>query len=472
MRYRKAGGTGVLLSAVVLWALPGSGLAADGSVPVPDPGALVFDVSGAAEQRSGSGAEPDLSGDRVIARDSLGFGGIQSFTEPPAGEEDLSELTRTAQQYRQSVREMEAQGAWAAGLGQELMGLGRTLQRLGEHEQAIPVFDRAAHVTRVNQGLYTMDQLPALEERVNSHLALGQWEEADQQQQYAFHLYSRAMGQNNPALVEVLRDFAHWNLSVHFRGLEEMSGELFHAYRLFDAAYDLLVEVENGNLERRLTYLDSLVGAAWVLARTHLGGNNPEPVPDGSYNAESMVRLRGQDQPGFQINGFSQGEAALQRAVGLQVRRAEQGRGSLLETAEALSRLADWYLLFDRPQTAMNTYRQIWELLEDNDGVQADEFFDEVQVLPRFTTFPEQRLLAMEEQQPGYIQRGYMDVQLNVTRLGRARNVKVIGGDPVIPEEMESRFNRNVGRMRFRPRMEEGEPVGTEDVVLRLPYWY
>jgi len=469
MHQRKAGDTvGWLSLALVLWAVSGSGLAADEgeNVAVPDPDSLVYDTPEATELDAADAETVllALSGEEQGVRVSPAPGNAPV-------EQDLSELAQAAEQYQEAIREQEAQGAWAPGLSQDLMGLGRALQEMGEHQEAIPVFERAGHVARVNRGLYTLDQLPALEERIDSHLALGQWEEADQQQQYSFYLYSRAMGQNDPALVEVMRDFAHWNLSVHFRGMEETSGRLLDAYRLFNAAHELLLQVESDNLERQLAYLDSLAGVAWLVARTRLSNDPTSLRGNRAFSETRMVNFRGGTRATYQVNGFSQGEAALQRAVDLQRRRAEQGVGGVLEIAEALARLGDWYLMFDRRRASIEAYRQAWDLLQVSDTARPADLFDEVRILPRFTNFPEQRRLAMPGP-PEAVERGYVDVRLDANRYGRARDVEVIGGDPVTIDEVESRVARDLSSMRLRPRLENGEPVDAEDVIVRLPYWY
>lgn len=458
---------GLLLATALTLAGALPGAVAEETMPVPDPDALVFDMPEAMElgEASTDSVQLALSGQAAV----------EPQAAPPdalSPEQEQARLVSDAQQYQQAVRELEAEGAWTVGLSQDLMGLGRTLQAMGEHEQAIPVFERAGHVARVNRGLYTMDQLPALEERIESHLALGQWEEADRQQKYSFYLHSRAMERDDPQLTTALRDFAHWNLSVHFRGLEETPARLIDAYRLLNSAHDLLLEKAGDDLELQLRYLDSLAGVAWLVARTHID-ESPEVLNgDRAFNETALVNFKGRGRSTYQINGFAQGEAALQRAVDLQALRMERGEASALDTAEALARLGDWYLLFDRRQASSEAYRQAWELVQSQDAAHLEEVFDAVQVLPRFTSFADQRRFAMQGRLPQGMQRGYVDVQLDVNRYGRADDVEVIGGDPVTIEEVESRLSRNLRSMRLRPRIEDGEPVDAEDVVLRLPYWY
>ncbi|MEX1198855.1 MAG: hypothetical protein WEB57_13475 [Pseudohongiellaceae bacterium] len=455
----------LLLVAVLSLAGEVRELEAGEAMPVPDPDALVFDTPEATEL--GGADSMQLALTATVA-------GTPPLDSSPvlSPEEQQARLERDVRQYQQAVRELEAEGAWTAGLSQDLLGLGQTLQAMGEHEQAIPVFERASHVARVNRGLHTMDQLPALEERIDSHLALGQWEEADQQQQYSFYLHSRAMPRDDPGLVGALRDFAHWNLSVHFRGLEETPARLIDAYRLLNSAHDLLLEREGDDLERQLAYLDSLTGVAWLVARTHIG-DSPEVLNGNrAFNETALVSFHGRQQSKYQINGFAQGEAALQRAVDLQVLRLERGEASLADAVEALARLGDWYLLFDRRQASTDAYRQAWNLLREQEAAQPETVFDSVEVLPRFTSFAEQRRFAARDRLPQGMQRGHVDVRLDVNRYGRADDVEVIGGDPVTIEEVGSRLSRNLRAMRLRPRIENGEPVDAEDVLLRLPYWY
>lgn len=453
-----------VLLLVAAWSLSGEvrPSVADEAMPVPDPDVLVFDTTEA--------ASPD---DDPLRAALTGEAATPADSSPAlSAEAEQIRLARDARQYEQAVREREAGGAWSAGLSQELLGLGETLQAMGEHERAIPVFERAGHVARVNRGLHTMDQLPALEERIDSHIALGQWEEADQQQQYSFYLHSRAMELDDPELVGALREFAHWNLSVHFRGLEETPARLIDAYRLLNSAHDLLLEKGDEKLEQQLAYLDSLAGVAWLVARTHIEDTQEVLNGNRAFNETALVDFNGRRRSLYSINGFAQGEAALQRAVDLQALRLERGEASMPEMAEALARLGDWYLLFDRRQASRDVYRKAWELLQSEAAAHGGEIFDRVRVLPRFTTFAEQRRFAAQGRLPQGMQRGYVDVRLDVNRYGRAGDIEVIGGEPVTIEEVESRLSRNLSSMRLRPRIESGELVDTEDVVLRLPYWY
>ena len=66
--------------------------------------------------------------------------------------------------YKQSIAEQEAQnGVYHPQVKEQLMGLGILLQNNELHGDAVDLFTRALHITRVNNGLESLDQLPILE---------------------------------------------------------------------------------------------------------------------------------------------------------------------------------------------------------------------------------------------------------------------------------------------------------------------
>ena len=74
---------------------------------------------------------------------------------PTAGDE---------QAWHQAIMQLESRGgAYASGLSESLLGLARTLQSQGRHEEAIRVYRRGVHLIRINEGLYTTRQIPLLQ---------------------------------------------------------------------------------------------------------------------------------------------------------------------------------------------------------------------------------------------------------------------------------------------------------------------
>ncbi len=383
------------------------------------------------------------------------------------------QLVRDVQRYQLAVQQHELNGgAWDENLSQELLGFGTVLQRQGEHEQAIEIFDRAAHLARVTFGLDTLEQIPALQGRINSHIAMGEWDEADRQQQYAYYVHSRGLNRNDPDLVDALAQYAQWSLASYFRGLGEFPHvRLVDAVRLYSAAHALAVEHYQDDPERLNAYLNDVAGSAYLVARTNaVQVANTQPNARG-FNEFAVVEASVLDTYRYRSSGFSQGEAALIKAIELQAGLPGE-HYSVVNHAEAIAMLGDWYLLFDRRQAGMRHYREAWELLAGESPEQAHEFFARVQLLPQFNNFSEQRRLAAVGRREGGAEYGYVDLSFNVNQYGRLSNVDVLA---IVPDDSERRVNRLLRELRqsvVRPRLEDGEPVDMVGVSMRVPYRY
>lgn len=407
---------------------------------------------------------------------------LPEFTPPGEGwlpeeapDEEHPGLVADASRYEASLQTLESNGAWDDSLAQELLSLGAVQQRLGEHLQAIETFDRATHLTRVNRGLYSLQQMPAVESRIASFLALGDWEEADRLQQYAFHVHTRALESDDPALIPALERLASWHLTAFFRALDEFPPDrLFDAYTLYEKALVLSTRSPERDIQREIEYLNQMVGVAYLVART--SSRQYSGLPSASRNGD-MARLANSDarisrNELHRANGYGQGEAALERIISLHEQLPQQDESMVLDRAEAIARLGDWYVLFDRRRSATEAYERAWQLLAAHDPQQAEAFFARVPVLPQFPTFSDERRLAVHEVIPENMQAGYVDVRLAVNQHGRARNIEVVDRLPADKEQVSARLARDLRTTRLRPRVVDGETVDTDRVSLRFPYWY
>src|SRR5690606_29541555 len=67
------------------------------------------------------------------------------------------ELDVVQQNLRQTVASLESRGDfWDPRIAESMTSLGMLLQREGRHEEAIDALDRAAQVSRINHGLYSL----------------------------------------------------------------------------------------------------------------------------------------------------------------------------------------------------------------------------------------------------------------------------------------------------------------------------
>ena len=88
-------------------------------------------------------------------------------------------LLQTLQAYETSVQDIEAAGgAWDPALIEELSAQGSLQQQLGDYAAAVETFDRAMHINRISGGLHTINQIPIVEELIESYMALEDWDSA------------------------------------------------------------------------------------------------------------------------------------------------------------------------------------------------------------------------------------------------------------------------------------------------------
>ncbi|ALO47579.1 hypothetical protein [Pseudohongiella spirulinae] len=403
-----------------------------------------------------------------------------------------AEAVQRVQQLRASLLEMESPGdTWRAELGETLLDLGRALQHANDHEGALEQFERAVHISRINHGLFSLQQLPAIMLQVQSHLALNQWDSADGLRQYAFYVQSRTYQDSDPGLIPGLVDYAQWNMDAFAdRRGEIPSTRLLDAYQLYSVAVALM-DKHGKQLEfPKEEYLRQQAFIAWLMHRTNVLGRS-----EAVYSAERRIDdawadgLTGELTRG-RNNAFVRGEEALQKIIDIRAEHVAQADpGSAVhdelirQQAEAVLDLADWHLLFDRRQAARSTYRDAWDLIAEHE-VATDDVFDRVVLLPSFeprlgpsavqnASVPQHasslqpRRPAATKQQGQY---DYLTIAFDINRFGRATNVNVVDGGVDDDDRVRRRMLGALRDSLLRPRIENGEPVDMTGLVYRFPY--
>jgi len=135
------------------------------------------------------------------------------------------ELEVVQQNLRQTVASLESRGDfWDPRIAESMTSLGMLLQREGRHEEAIDALDRAAQVSRINHGLYSLEQAPLLALQVDSHLALERWAEADRLMRNHFYIHVRALPEDGPELIPALDNYAGWHVRAY---MENRTGKVY-----------------------------------------------------------------------------------------------------------------------------------------------------------------------------------------------------------------------------------------------------
>ncbi|MEX0617845.1 MAG: hypothetical protein WDZ76_14015 [Pseudohongiellaceae bacterium] len=421
---------------------------------------------------------PDISRMLIIDRPQPVTNGIdppfpdyamQNFVGEPSEDDSALDVVDSIELYRQTVTALESDGgAWERSLAQELSSLGELYQQQGSHLEAADAFSRAMQVNRIHSGLYSLEQIPAVDDLIESHLALQNWEQADHYQNYLFHIQGRAYGKEDPRMIPAYERLANWNVRAFHLGVGDALGlRLANAYFLFESAARI-VDIHFGKSDERfVSYLSEMADSAFLATRNRLLMVELDTPQYRTARDEHRSRLS--ETPVMHTQGYSEGEQALRDIIAYHASR----EGEELQLAEAVTQMGDWYLYFDRRRSATDRYQQAYEILESIEGEDrvARDYFQQVVPLPVFEHFEETLTLAASSvDRP--LASGYADFLFTVTNYGVVTEIDVLTEETEENDRVLTRLRRELRDTRFRPIVIDGEAVTSEANHFRYRYWY
>ncbi len=361
-----------------------------------------------------------------------------------------------------------------------LMGIGRILDRTGRPDEAVLAYERARQILRRHEGLYTLDQIVMLDAMAASYAAAGNGLEADRQQLRAFDLRARGESEDSDEIVAALTDLAEWQLDI-YQGLSPQD----------QAVYGCLIETDMTFADERPARCRrpssrALYNRAIRIIEDRYGKDDLRLVAPlrglaSTYYARSgrwvYKGLQGQalaGEPGYEFQSqHARARTLLERALEIQLAQDSIETG---EKAELLMDMGDWYTVFSQDrERGLDYYREAWSVLRDGEGeVPAAAAFAEPKRLaysrspapPRNNTANLSLELKPEEQL------GFVLVEYTVTPDGQAQDVQILETSPPGWVRQERAVLRSMRTARFRPRMEEGEPVATSGIQVKHEFRY
>lgn len=375
--------------------------------------------------------------------------------------------------FDQIVEDLEIEGgAWSMQIAEELAELGELLQAQGKFEESIGVLDRAVHINRVNNGLFSPNQVPLIKKVVDAHIALGQWSDADDRQQYAFYVQTRAYSIGDPRMIDVFDNLARWNIATFYRGVDEdPSPRLFQTYMLYRAASESVAAHFGKQDPRYLPLLHKVASAADLMGRytpegTSIGTRMNPDLRMTSQFAGGSMRPQGRENTGVVAL-----EAIIAYYSDPKLPKTDE---NLVEGTRALAELGDWYLLRDRRQAAMQTYEEAYEQLAkvENSENLLSQVFGEIVFLPTFSVFDEQRKEAYGVGPDSGARMGYVDLAFDVNQYGRLSNFEVLAIQPEDMTRADIQVISSVRSTLVRPKISKDGAISSELERYRFNFWY
>lgn len=418
---------------------------------------------------------------------------------------------------------LASDGLYSPLLRERYQQLGALQQQLGQHETAVATFEQAVHIARVNDGLFTLDQLVDIERIIANLEAAGDAEREADYRAYLYFLQQRAYAPADPRLIAAKTAWADWNLrqyqksalldpsSVRLPGGENpqelvvvrdtrssevrfvprrnlMGGPLLNDALADPTRYSLQPEmiVDTRLREARDLYRELLDESGDALGpeereRLHLQLATAEYTLKhhidrliGEHDASSPFMMSTGTAfapPAMLRRGFRDSQELLERDV---TRLEAEKPVNPMTLAAAYLRLADLNTAYDRRRDAEAWYAKVWSsLLQaglDADAASAWLEQTPLQPVPAFALHPYSRELFGLTAGDSLPWRGYIDVSLNLTRDGDVRSANIVDATPDTPQRVRRMLLAHLRNQKMRPRLENGVPVTRDDLLLRFHY--
>ena len=325
-----------------------------------------------------------------------------------------------------------------AALINPLKGLGATQLAIGRPDMAKASFTRAIHVSHVNEGPHNLSQLVVLDSMAEIFLAVGEHREALDVQERMFSIQARKLEPFSLDLVPALNKQALWQ----------------HRLQMYD--------------RERMTWR-RIIG---VFER-HFGKSDLRLIPPLTNLGKSYLFVTPAEfdlQPEVSV---ASGETYLRRAN----RIAESNPDSDWRIQEqTLLALGDYYLLSGRANRASRAFKDLWTMLSEDEARLGNrrEHLEKLNLLQGIFPPKYYRSEEIDKEFPDEkdFQTGTVSYGFTVNAAGKAVNVTHIETQPPEFEDMSTRVRRNLRRLVYRPRLEDGIIVKTPDVTFTHEFFY
>lgn len=316
-----------------------------------------------------------------------------------------------------------------------LKGLGAAQLAIGRPDQAKRTYERAAHITHVNDGPHNMGQVEILESIVEAHIRLGDVKRARELLD-RIHIINVKFFEDDPmGLLPSLMARAAWQHRAGYYADERAT------YR------------------RTIRIIETADGKDSPLLVKPL-----RKLGESFYFVDlSMATIQAQGT-------VSTGEMYFKRAVRIAEKTDDMDWRESTRTRIALG---DYYNYTEAQNRARTIYKETWAFLsgdEEKIALREELFGDPVPI--REETLPTYAGSGpVTDISPDDLLTGKVTVTYNVSAKGRIRDLKT-EVDPIEFTDMQRTVHREIRRRIFRPRILDGNPIEAEDQVYEHEFAY
>jgi tetratricopeptide (TPR) repeat protein len=337
-------------------------------------------------------------------------------------------------------------------------GLASAYHDARRHDLAVQAFDQAIALTRRHEGLLTDRQVPLIEKYIDSLTELGRYQEGLLAQKYLLRIALRQYGENSVQLVPRLEEIGRWYTSV---------GAYDQARRILKQGIGIVENAEGGQSQHLVGPLLALANCNRRQLLDPQQQQGPSPDDRAARFNDPAAALA---PPGYSAGMMlAEGEKALLRAAAITDSAAAPPPAQVVNVR---TQLGDWYQLRMQPDSAHANYRLAWTAAARIPPAQQPGE-------PATTLVFGKPVLLNVVRPDGWDRNASKPVdtlevrtvviEATVDETGRVKDAKVVD-DSGDTRRAERTLKALSDTGRYRPRLENGEPVATTGVRFEQPW--
>ncbi len=411
-----------------------------------------YSQDGTPQPGSGEQLEAPVSLEQIEYTEEVQETELNILTKKPTRAQLSRELRVSLDAQFERIQQLiKTEDAYSSKLGEEYLGYGLLLTQAGEIDQARKMVVDALHISKVNDGVYSIEQRPILRALFEINLLKGKsedleanlskiiWIENKNIDHIGTYSFDLALKLGHHYLDLYLIQSVHGDVSLGY--LDSAAKHFSYAIRQYGRASMDELLMPYGELSEVHFYRKKLVDKVIGLQRGNsiLGDGRNSPFSRKTQFKQPDII----DDTFFKAKKYS--ELHLIKA---------QTEKNKRQTTYALLALADTNLLFNRKKTAAHYYKQAWleaQKLAVDAPIRLS--FDKPVKLPAFN-----HSLNNEDPQRQGATYAYLPVMVDVNPDGKVTKVEknVFGASS---EKIALRARRIIKNTKFRPAILDGEMV-------------
>ncbi len=362
------------------------------------------------------------------------------------------QTTVTISDYLIAIDSLEAnQGAYSAELSDLFMGLGKSYVIQQEYDDANLAFQRGMQIERINFGLDSLSQSAYLMSIAETEKLMGDLDQAQTVLDQLYSLNAKSYGQSDVRMLPVIESLMDWHTKVYplrkpkggfhtLIALEDLANDM---YKILDAEVSLKDPATPDRYKR--------IGKVQFLIANHIK-HYGEPR-DSSFSVAVEGSSGARTEPRTSYKHFKRGKAALQRVIESLM---QQQPSIVVEQADAIANLGDWYLVFGQITSATKTYQVAEEIVDttDNPDQLRTLLFQEAAVID-FSDGLEQS--ARQEATAGAGATESLQISMQISKSGFASDFQIIDDKATLTKEELKVLQQHFRKKRFRPFFSDGK---------------